>query len=654
MQNESAEAVFYLFEAPTARRVRRYRAFLAATAALAALHPAPARAADPMGETVIVTASQVPIAAEQSGSAYTVIDGQTLEQRQIETVFDALRDVPGVAVSRTGTEGSLSEIRLRGGEANHTKVLIDGVDANDPALSSEFNFAHLLTAGIERVEVLRGPQSALWGADAVTGVVNVITVAPTDGVFGKARAEVGSFSTREFSGLFNAGADNGGIALDADYLKTGGVNISETGSEKDGYENLTLGARGEWRPTPEITFSGAVRHVNGNNDTDSGFPKVADTLGDYSQGAFTYARGEARAKMFDGVLEAIAGASYTNALNKDFLSGMFADSFEGRKTKFDLQMNALWDGMVQDTRLQQRISVRGETAREMFEQVQVSFSAADQTQHIVQSGIAGEYWAGFGNSVFISLGGRHDWNERFADTDTWRATISAAITDTGARLHASAGTGVKNPDFFELFGFAPSGFTGNPALTAETSTGYDVGIEAKFFGERLKADVTYFHADLENEIFTDFSVFPNTARNGTGKSERKGVEFAATAYLSDGLSVDGAYTHSESSNAGLQQLRRPKDIGAIDVDYRFLDNKVFLSIGADFHGGQQDTDFTTFSTVTLPGYTLVRVSGSYDIGNGIALTARLENALNEDYEEVVGYRTRGFGVFAGLSARIGE
>ena len=176
-------------------------------------------------------------------------------------------------------------------------------------------------------------------------------------------------------------------------------------------------------------------------------------------------------------------------------------------------------------------------------------------------------------------------------------------------------------------------------------------------GEKIKSDymrtVISEDADLEDEIFTDFASFPNTARNMSGKSERSGVEAVASADLVDGLSLSGAYTYTQSTASGIQELRRPHHIGSVDLDYRFAGGKGTAALGADIHGSQRDTDFSTFTTVTLHGYTLVHLAGSYDIGGGLALTGRIENALNEHYEEVLGYRTEGFAAYAGIRAHIG-
>lgn len=374
-------------------------------------------------ETVVVTASRVPEPADQSGSAITVIDGATLEAEQVPTVFDALRQVPGVAVSRSGILGSLSEIRVRGAEANHTLVLIDGVEANDPAASDEFNFAHLLSAGIARVEILRGPQSALWGADALAGVVNIVTVAPRDGFSAEGCVEAGSFGTRQVSGIVNAGTEDYGAVMDASYLKSDGINIARTGSEKDGYENTSIDARGFVNLAPDIVLSANIRHVDGNSDFDSGFPLPVD-LPDYTEAAQTYGRAQAKATLMGGALELILGANVTQTRSDDFASSTFdfsniaqTDSIDGAKVRFDAQSNLFWSGDTFGTALDQRLSVLAQTARETFRQRETFFPDANQDQHTSSQAVAAEYGLGLGDVAFLSLGLRHDWNDRFADFD---------------------------------------------------------------------------------------------------------------------------------------------------------------------------------------------------------------------------------------------
>jgi vitamin B12 transporter len=632
--------------------------------------PFAAQADDAQLEPVIVTASRAPITATQSGSALSLIDGATLQLRQVPFLFDALSETPSVAVSRSGPTGSLSQIRMRGGEANHTLVLIDGAEANDPASYSEFNFAGLLSDSIERVEILRGPQSALWGSAAVTGVINVITRAPQTGVFGEARGEYGSFDTKSFSGLFNAGTETYGAVLDGAVFDSAGSNISRTGNESDGYHNVSLDGRGFAKLAPNLTLSLSLHHVQARTETDttdySGALSIPTDSGDYQKWRATYGRAEAKAEFFDGAIETIAGMSLTRTETKDYTSSYsnnygfgspwdvaFNDALKGGKTKYDLQTNLNWQGQLANAPLRQRFSLVGDTARETFSQLNLNYSAANQSVALDQSGVAAEYWLGWDERVFLSLGARHDWNTRFSDSSTWRATLSALIPGTTGRVHMSTGTGVKNPDFYELFGYAPTSFVGNPALKPETSFGYDAGVAWRFWQDRIATDITYFRADLENEIYTDYSVYPSTTRNASGHSLRQGVEVSASAKLGGGLSLDTSYTYTQSYAADdTVELRRPRHMASLSLDYRFDDERAFVSLGADFHGSQRDTAFLNVAPysqpVTLASYTLLRLAGSYQLRPDLRLTARIENAGNTHYEEVYGYRASGFATYLGV------
>jgi vitamin B12 transporter len=612
-------------------------------------------------DPVVITASREPVAADQTGSAVSVITSQELEQRQITQVFDVLREVPGVEVSRTGTVGSLSQVRIRGAEAGHTLVLIDGVRVNDPAQSSEeFNFAHLMAGGIERIEVLRGPQSALWGADALAGVVNVITLSPPHGFQAVASAEYGSFDSKNAYARIGAGTLSYGALVQAGWMDTSGINIARNGNEDDGYRNVTLGAHAFADLIPNLRLSATLHYIDARSDSEAtdffGTFSVPLDAGDYNDFEAVYGRAQAEWTAASEI-RVVAGATLVRTVGENFTSAFgapfdvaFNDRLKGGDTGFDVAVHVPWAGWG----AQQRVSVVAETHRETFEMRRLDLPSANQDQDETRSAIAAEYWVGW-QDVAVSLGARHDWNERFDDSTTWRATVSWRAAEQ-VRLHASAGTGVKNPDFFELFGFFPApAFEGNPNLKPETSFGYDAGIEWRP-NRWLLFDVTYFHADLEDEIFTDFSVFPNTARNASGESRRHGVEVSAHAEIDYGITLDAAYTYLDA-NEGEEaaEIRRPHHIASASINWRSADGRANLNLGIDYHGKQRDTAFLNappFSMpVTLDAYSLVRVAGSYDLTASVALFARVENAFDENYEEVFGYRTRGFAVFAGVRAR---
>ena len=229
-------------------------------------------------EEVLVSASLLPISASRSANAITVIDSKQLKNRAALSVSDLLRDVPGLAVSRSGVQGSATQIRVRGAEANHLLVLIDGVEANDPSQSDELNWGTLSAADIERIEVIRGPQSSLRGSDAMAGVVNIVTRRADRPLSVNLFSETGSFGTYH-SGL-SIGSKQGDFdgRLSVNHIETEGENISRTGSEKDGYRNTNINLNAGWTVSDELRLSVAARQSDGMNefDADGDFDGLVD------------------------------------------------------------------------------------------------------------------------------------------------------------------------------------------------------------------------------------------------------------------------------------------------------------------------------------------------------------------------------------------
>ncbi|MBA2411542.1 MAG: TonB-dependent receptor, partial [Burkholderiaceae bacterium] len=213
----------------------------------------------PLLERVVISGSRTESTLADTGSAVSIITATELEQRQIRFVSDALREVPGIAVSRLGPAGTNTQVRIRGAEANHTVVLIDGVRINDP-FTSEVDFAHLLSAQIERIEILRGPQSVLYGSEAIGGVISIFTKRGAPDVQADATAEGGSFSTYSGTAALRGASQIFNYALSASALKTDGTNVSRFGSEDDGYRNRTLYARAGWTPISAASLDASLRY----------------------------------------------------------------------------------------------------------------------------------------------------------------------------------------------------------------------------------------------------------------------------------------------------------------------------------------------------------------------------------------------------------
>ncbi len=656
----------------TARRAERRNphklAVLAAVAAVAAFEPAMAwaeEAARQLPETV-VSASRIPVLSEAVGSAVTVITAEELERRQVRVVSDVLRDVPGLAVSRSGGVGTFTQVRIRGAEANQTLVIIDGVEVNNPAGGSEFDLATLLANDIERIEVLRGPQSALYGSDAIGGVINIITKkGPGRGVEVGASGEYGSFNSYQVSGNAKVGfADVISAALSVARLETDGISAADEDNgnhENDGAENLTINAKVNIKPTDflELEFSG--RRVDSTTEFDGFVGGIGAVDADRTtESEQTYGKAEAKLTLFDGIWEHIGRATYTREFDENFSNDVETSESKGRKVKVGYQTNVIFETPLLGDFFETEDVVEAAHALtfavERENDSVVSTSAFTNVDREVETtSYIGEYRLDLFERLFLSGSVRHDDNDKlFDDTTTFRTTAAYLHEETGTRLHGSYGTGVKNPTIFELFGFAAN-FVGNPNLDPERSRGWDVGVEQSFFGGDVLVDATYFDNRIEDLILGA----GNTAINLDGTTEIHGVELTGRAEVLPGLSLLGAYTYTMTEDPqGNDLVRRAKHIASANANYAFevFDRRGNVNFGVDYNGPQKDFAFDAAfnrSIVDLDGYLLLNASADFEVLPGVAVFARGENLLNQDYQEVLSFGTPGIAVYAGVRAKLG-
>ena len=609
---------------------------------------------------VVVTASRIAVAPAQVGSSLTVIDRETLAVRQLLFVSDALRDVPGVAVSRGGGLGAVTQVRVRGTEGNHALVLIDGVEANNPVSNSEFDFANLLVADIERIEILRGPQSALYGSDAIGGVINIITREYTDGLDAMIRAGAGNLGTQDLGLRIGGGGDRytGGASLTR--FASDGENIARTGPEKDGFENDVLTLHGRALLGDRLALKANLRYIESTQDFDTqdfDFPATPtqglvvddDVAGNIEQLFYRFqadSRGDLGEHRF--------GLSGTHTKNVFFGDGLMTGQNQGDKTKLDYQFtlplgrsSSAPDGVVQ------ALTLAAERELVDYENRGASpLAAENQRKNDEQTSVVAEYRAGSARADF-SASARLDRNELFEDASTFRLTGSFALNGQ-TRLHTSFGTGVTNPGFFELFGFFPGSFIGNPALAPEQSRSFDIGVERLFDDGRWRADITYFDADLREEIQTTFDTptFLSSVTNLPGDSERRGAEMILNGAPTERWQLAASYTYTDARQPdGLPELRRAKRIASLDNTVELAGGRARVHLGIDYNGPQVDSEFvfaTPEERVTLPSFTLVTLAGDFAIDARWRLYARAENLLDEEYEEWFGYRGRGRAVVAGF------
>lgn len=605
-------------------------------------------------EEVLVSASLLPIAATRSANAITVIDSEQLKNRAAISVSDLLRDVPGLAVSRSGVQGSQTQIRVRGTEANHLLVLIDGVEANDPSQSDELNWGALTASDIERIEVIRGPQSAMRGSDAMAGVVNIITRSADQPFSAKLFSEAGSFGTHNSGFSVGAKNDDFDARLGVSHLETDGDNISRTGSEKDGYQNTSYNLKGSWTVSDQLRLSFAVRQIDGMNefDSDGDFDGFVEDQNKVSEFCNSTVGVKANYISDDGRFQhrlVIAQTENNNATFTDFVIGNVTASV---KDQYQYTGSVFWDESTQ------RLSLLVEREEEDFQQRgPITFADPNQDRERDTDSFALEYRTDISDNLTFAASGRYDDNSEFDSAGTYRVEAVYQLSDT-ARVRSAYGTAIKNPTFSERFG-TYTNFIGNPNLQPEESTSWELGVDQELYSGALTLSATLFDAELENEI-NGFASDPGgagfTSVNKEGISQRQGVELSAIGALSDSLSLNAAYTYTdsvESDGAGgyTDEVRRPRHTASLNLAWQVMDN-LHINTNAQYSGSQTDVFFPPWpnpsETVTLDNYTLLNVNANFSATEKLDLYLRLDNLLDDDYEEVFGYQTLGFGASFGL------
>lgn len=612
-------------------------------------------------DQIIVTGARTPLSITRIGSATTVITRQEIERRQVRYVTELLRSVPGFSVSHTGVTGSQTQVRVRGSEANHVLVLIDGVRANDPATGDEFRWEHLSASNIERIEIVRGAQSALWGSDAIGAVVHIVTRNGVAGQAGNLYAEGGSNNT------FNVGANGqvqvGGWSISAglESLDTDGANISRTGTESDGSDLLTGSTSARYSWSDAATFSVGLRVTDATSQTDpvdffvTGLPVDGDQetqsktlMGDVSA---TWLAHDDRVKYR-------LSARYYDSDHRNLTDGIEVSSTASERVTLALQS---------DIRLgENELSLAIEQEDTDYEQRgEIVFGDPNQDQDMQVSSAIAEYQHLSGDKLTWLLSARFDKNSDFDDALTGKVSLAYQVSDT-SRLRASVGSGYKTPTFTERFGFFPGQFIGNPDLKPETSVSYDVGWDMDLLGGALLLQTSIFVQELEDEIngfVFDPDTFLGTAENRSGTSERSGVELAAKWHVSDQWSAAATYTYTDSreedaSGAQVTEVRRPRHSGSLLFDFTSKNERFSALLSADYGGERTDLFFPPFpepqQTVRLDSFWLVDLTANFQLASDLTLFVRGTNLLDEDYEQVFGYQTLGRSGYVGLRASFGQ
>ncbi|HVQ08759.1 MAG TPA: TonB-dependent receptor [Allosphingosinicella sp.] len=610
-----------------------------------------AAAAQP-GAEILVTGAREPVAGDVAPVSATVIDETEIQALDLPAAADLLRLAPGVSVATTGPRGTQTQLRIRGAEANHTLLFVDGIRFNDPAAGNEARFELLTSDLLSRIELVRGPQSALWGSEALGGVVAVDSADPFVRTGFVADAEYGSLDSARLAGRYAVRTGDVGISGGLGWQRSDGIDSFGAGGERDGFRNLAATLRIEARPSGQVRI-GVIGHwVEGKSEYDGFDPLTflrADT-GDETRNRIGAVRAFARGDWGDW--SARAEASYLDSANRNRLDGAPLNSTFGDRLTFGGQVARGFGG--------HRLIAAVEHSQENFQaRDTVYFGGTDQDRSRSLTAYVGEWRAQWSPAVVTDVALRHDDFSAFADATTLRASVLVR-PGGGLTLHAAYGEGIAQPSFYDLYGFFPGSFVGNPDLRPETSHGWEAGLrwEKKRFG----VGITGFTGRLSNEIVDTFdpATFLSSTANADGRSRRDGIELAASWRHAAWLSVEANYTWLDSGEqrvagaARVREIRRARssaNLAAWGEAGRFR-----WGASLAYVGKRRDTDFDLFpaATVILDDYVLASANIGYRILPQLELFVRAENCFGADYQDVVGYNTAERTVYAGLRVAFGR
>lgn len=606
-------------------------------------------------EEIVITATRLNTALEEVGSSVTIITEKEIKQQQKKTVAEVLRSVPALDVVQSGGPGTETDVFIRGANSEHTLVMLDGVELNDPmSPGRSYDFANLTVDDIERIEIVRGPQSTLYGSDAIGGVINIITKKGSGKPSGFIAAEGGSFRTDAERAGVSGGTGLFNYSLGLSRLDTKGISAAGEkygNHEKDGYDNITYSTRLGITPSKNFDADLILRYISAKADIDDSGGPGGDDPNNTASTRELDIRTQARLALFDDVWEQKLGCSlsdhhrlYDNPVDADHPTDSDHSTYEGRVLKFDWQHNL----RLHETNMLTVGMEREEETGKSDYSSESSYGPYTSTFDKESARTAGYYLQdriSLWDAWFTTVGGRLDEHSKFGSASTFRIASAYNLEQTGTSFKGSYGTGFKAPSLYQLY--SPYG---DEELNPEKSTGWDIGLEQTLFGKLLSIGATYFFNDFKNLIDYDSatSKYVNVAR-----AESKGVEVSLSAQPMDELTLRAGYTltDTEDKDTGEALLRRPKNKASFDVNYRFL-GKGNFNVGVLYVGKRDDNayDPVTYSStrVSLDSYTLVNLAASYDITPHIQISGRIENLFDVNYEEVYGYGTPGFAAYGGM------
>ncbi|MEW6067680.1 MAG: TonB-dependent receptor [Nitrospirota bacterium] len=581
-------------------------------------------------EEVVVTASKIEEPSEETISGVIVITGEDIKKMNLQFVTDVLRRIPDLNLVQNGGAGRNASVFLRGGDSTHTLVMIDGVKVKSTTTGS-FDFSGITVDDIERIEIVKGPQSTLYGSEAMSGVINIITKKGKDKLKVDSSFEAGSYGT------YKPSASASGIYKIFDYRLTGtyfytdGISAAKEGTEEDSYENLSLSGKFGFKisDSSDIEFSG--RFYNDKSELDS---YGTDDLNYTQDGSHYIISGKGRIYTWDKWEQILMLSTVYDSLKyKD-------PDTSWNNTEINTSMNTIdWQHnfYVSDIYIP---TIGAEYREEKGESEGVYDKSVDNKAIYLNNKLKV-----FEDALVLNAGMRRDEHEYVGGETTYKLGALYAFKPADLQVRAVYATGFRSPTFNELFYTDPSGSSGNPDLKPEKSNSWEIGLDKNLIKDRLSVFITYFDQKYKDLIqWVEIAEWTYQSQN-VQEAEVKGIETGITLNAGEGIDIKTAYTYldTEDKETGNMLPRRPRD--KFNISLCMLRSDFSFDISYTYVGKRYDD---TENTEELSPYNLVNLSGSYNLSKNLSVFGRIENLLDEDYEEAEGYGTYGFSVFGGV------
>lgn len=575
-------------------------------------------------EEIVVVANRIPLPLRQIATSISVINAEEIAAHGNTSLVNVLRQLPSIGISSNGGAGSATSLRIRGEEGFRTQTRFDGLKLADPSGTQVGpQLQHLLSSGIGRVEILRGPQGLSYGADA-GGIINISSQQTEESFTANLDAQGGSFGTQQLAANVGGTSERADFFLSLSDFETDGFNTRNSDSvlaDDDGYENTTIHARLGFDITEDLRLDLTHRNVQGELNFDGCFSggTVHDCASDYD-------------------LEA-------SRLGLEYSTGGFSHSLAYSVTETDRENLALgvssftaagelerWEYIGSATELNGFDLIFG------FDLEQESNNGVDRDNE----GYYLEFLSDFSDNFFITAGMRQDDNDDFGSHTSYRVSaaylIDLSSSDT-LKFKSSIGTGFRAPSPGEV-AYNAGAFASPPAslvsLKEEQSKGIELGVEY-FSGNRTRLELVFFDQDVEDAIFFDLAGFSGYLQD-IGNSESTGYELSGEYALNENVLLTANYTHNETERPnGLQRRRRPEELANVGVMYKALNDK--LKINAFYRTSSDASDERFGSPVALEDFEVLDITASYSINDSIEIYGRLENALDENYQEIIDYNS---------------